>query len=125
MQRNCNDLTRCYFNTNQRSTASVRANSLADPNAALFPTYGRFGNLGRNILRGPSQARIDFSLQKKTKFGREGRFELDLKWDIFNIFNIVNFANPEGDITDETDFGQITRTVGAPRVMQFGAKLRF
>ena len=123
--RNCTDITRCYFNTNQRSTASFRANSPADTNAALFPTYGRFGNLGRNILRGPSQARIDFSLQKKTKFGSEGRFELDLKWDIFNIFNIVNFANPEGDITDETDFGQITRTVGAPRVMQFGAKLRF
>ncbi|MCY7345201.1 MAG: hypothetical protein LH614_03190 [Pyrinomonadaceae bacterium] len=50
---------------------------------------------------------------------------LELKWDIFNIFNIVNFANPNADLSDETDFGQITRTVGAPRVMQFGAKLRF
>ncbi len=127
--RNCNDITRCYFNTSQRyADLRLLANGVltdfpADPNAALLPSYGRFGNLGRNVLTGPSQARIDFSLQKSTKLTE--RISLELKWDIFNIFNLVNFANPEGDITDETDFGQITRTVGAPRVMQFGAKLRF
>jgi hypothetical protein len=111
-QRNCDDFTRCYFNIRQRGG-----------DAALVAPYGRFGNLGRNPLRGPDQKRIDFSLQKKTKFGE--RFELELKWDVFNVFNFVNFANPNGDLTDETDFGQITRTVGAPRVMQFGVKLRF
>lgn len=114
-QRNCSDLTRCYFNTRQNPN---------DPEAALLPAYGRFGNLGRNILRGPSQKRIDLSLQKTTKLFSE-RVELELKWDIFNVFNFVNFANPNADLSDETDFGQITNTVGAPRVMQFGAKLRF
>ncbi|MFN0141487.1 MAG: carboxypeptidase regulatory-like domain-containing protein [Pyrinomonadaceae bacterium] len=122
-QRNCSDITRCYFNTNQRSVRVLGTNVLADPEAALLPTYGRFGNLGRNILRGPSQKRIDISVQKSTKLSE--RMTLEFKWDVFNIFNLVNFANPEGDITDETDFGQITRTVGAPRVMQFGVKLRF
>lgn len=123
-QRNCSDFILCYFNTNQRSFDVVGQASLTrDPNAALAPTYGRFGNLGRNVLRGPSQRRIDFSLQKSTKL--TDRLTLELKWDVYNIFNFVNFANPNGDITDETDFGQITRTVGAPRVMQFGAKLRF
>jgi len=53
------------------------------------------------------------------------KVELEFKWDVFNVFNFVNFANPNADLTDETDFGLITKTVGAPRVMQFGAKLRF
>ena len=114
LQRNCADITRCYFNTNQNPN---------DPNAALLAAYGRFGNLGRNVLRGPSQRRVDISIQKSTKLTE--RISLELKWDIFNIFNFVNFANPNADLTDETDFGQITRTVGAPRVMQFGMKLRF
>ncbi|MEQ1763064.1 MAG: carboxypeptidase regulatory-like domain-containing protein [Pyrinomonadaceae bacterium] len=122
-QRNCPDLTRCYFNTNARSFASVSTGLAADPSAVIAPTYGRFGNLGRNVLTGPDQKRIDLSLQKSTRF--RDRFELEFKWDIFNLFNLVNFANPNADLTDETDFGQITRTVGAPRVMQFGVKLKF
>ena len=72
------------------------------------------------MLRGPSQRRIDLSLQKTFKLSKE--VGLELKWDVFNIFNFTNFANPNADLTDETDFGQITKTVGAPRVMQFGAK---
>jgi Carboxypeptidase regulatory-like domain len=113
-QRNCADITRCYFNTNQNPNS---------PDTALFAPLGGFGNLGRNVLRGPSQKRFDISLQKTTKLSE--RISLELKWDIFNIFNLVNYANPNSDLSDETDFGQITRTVGAPRVMQFGAKLRF
>lgn len=109
-----NDRTREYFNTCQDP---------GNTNCALTSPFGGFGNLGRNTLRGPSQKRIDFSLQKTTKFSE--RITLELKWDIFNAFNFVNFANPNSDLSDETDFGQITRTVGAPRVMQFGAKVRF
>ena len=63
------------------------------------------------------------SLLKITKLTE--KVELELKWDVFNVFNFVNFANPNSDLSDESDFGQITRTLGAPRVMQFGAKLRF
>jgi len=112
--RACEDITVCYFNTRQNPN---------DPQAALLAAYGRFGNLGRNVLRGPAQRRVDLSLMKTTKLSE--RVTLELKWDVFNVFNFVNFANPNADLTDETDFGLITRTVGAPRVMQFGAKLRF
>ncbi|MFN0279965.1 MAG: TonB-dependent receptor domain-containing protein, partial [Pyrinomonadaceae bacterium] len=114
MMRSCPDITMCYFNTNQNPN---------DPNAALVAAYGRFGNLPRNALRGPSQKRADFSLQKTTNITE--RVSVELKWDVFNVFNFVNFANPNGDLTDETDFGLITNTVGSPRVMQFGVKLRF
>lgn len=124
-QRGCSDITRCYFNTRQRTVPIIVGTTLipADPEAALLAPLGGFGNLGRNVLRGPSQKRVDLSLQKTTKLSE--RLTLELKWDVFNIFNFVNFANPNSDLSDETDFGQITRTVGAPRVMQFGAKLRF
>lgn len=108
------DRLREYFNTCQ------------DPNnaeCALLAPLGGFGNLGRNVLRGPSQKRIDLSLQKVTRLSE--RVELELKWDVFNLLNFANFANPNSDLSDETDFGQITLTVGAPRVMQFGAKIRF
>ena len=50
---------------------------------------------------------------------------IEFRWDIFNVFNNVNFANPASDFQDQTDFGKITNTVGGPRVMQFGVKLKF
>lgn len=114
LQNGGDDRTRRYFNTCQDPE---------NPDCALLSPLGGFGNLGRNTLRGPSQKRIDLSLMKMTRLTE--RVSLELKWDIFNVFNFVNFANPNSDLSDETDFGQITRTVGAPRVMQFGAKLRF
>ena len=49
-----------------------------------------------------------------------------MRWDIFNLLNTVNFALPNNVIGDAgTDFGLITETVGGPRVMQLGAKVRF
>jgi Carboxypeptidase regulatory-like domain len=113
-QRNCPDMTRCYFNTNQNPF---------DSNRALLPSFGSFGNLGRNVLRGPSQKLVSLSLQKTTRLTE--RVGLEFRWDVFNVFNFVNFANPNADLSDETDFGQITRTVGGPRTMQFGLKLKF
>lgn len=114
LRRGGADRLREYFNICQDMT---------NEDCALMSPFGGFGNLGRNTLRGPSQKRIDLSLQKSTRLSE--RMTLELKWDIFNIFNFANFANPNSDLSDETDFGEITKTVGAPRVMQFGAKLRF
>jgi hypothetical protein len=113
-QRNCPDITRCYFNTNQNPF---------DPNRALLPGFGQFGNMGRNVLRGPSQRLVSMSLSKTTQLTE--RVGLELRWDVFNLFNFANFANPNADLSDETDFGQITRSVGGPRTMQFGLKLKF
>ncbi len=92
--------------------------------AGGYPNNRGFGNLGRNILRGFAQKRFDLGISKSTKFSE--RLGLELRWDIFNILNNVNFANPNNVIGDlGTDFGKITDTVGGPRVMQFGAKLKF
>jgi hypothetical protein len=90
---------------------------------ALCSSFGQYGNLGRNVLRGPRQQRFDLGLSKTTALTE--RVGLELRWDVFNVFNNVNFANPNNDLQDTTDFGKITNTVGGPRVMQFGAKLKF
>ena len=93
----------------------------------VFPGVGNsavFGNLGRNTLRGPMQKRLDLGLSKQTRITETT--SLELRVDAFNVFNFVNFANPNNVIgTAGTDFGFTTDTVGGPRVLQFGAKIRF
>jgi hypothetical protein len=92
--------------------------------AGGYPNNRGFGNLGRNILRGFTQKRFDVGLSKNTQFTE--RVGLEFRWDIFNIFNNVNFASPNNVIGEVgTDFGKITDTVGGPRVMQFGMKVKF
>lgn len=92
--------------------------------AGGYPNNRGFGNLGRNILRGFSQKRFDIGLSKNTKLTE--RLGLEFRWDIFNVLNSVNFATPNNVIGEAgTDFGKITDTVGGPRVMQFGMKLKF
>ena len=51
---------------------------------------------------------------------------VEIRWDVFNVFNTVNYALPNNVIgSASTDFGKITDSVGGPRVMQLGARVRF
>jgi len=110
------DKTEAYFNP----AALCSPLSLAGG----YPNNRGFGNLGRNILRGNDQQRFDFGLAKNTQFTERVGFEF--RWEIFNLFNHVNFAIPNNVIGETgTDFNKITDTVGGPRVMQFGLKLKF
>jgi hypothetical protein len=101
----------------------------ADPTEAFFNAdvlvspLGGFGNIGRNVLRGPNQKRFDLGLSKSTSITE--RVNLEFRWEVFNVLNTVNFANPNHDLQDKLDLGTITNTVGGPRVMQAGFKLRF
>jgi hypothetical protein len=113
------DITRGYFDN--RVSGGVLCSPLTA--AGGYPNNFGFGNLGRNILRGPYQKRVDFGLSKNTPITE--RVGLEFRWDVFNLFNNVNFANPASDFVDVTDFGTITNTIGGPRVMQFGLKLKF
>jgi hypothetical protein len=110
------DQTESYFNP------SVLCSPLSI--AGGYPNNRGFGNLGRNVLRSPSQRRLDMALSKTTRINEA--FGLETRWDVFNVFNTVNFATPNSVIGDAgTDFGKITDSVGGPRVMQFGLKLTF
>ena len=115
MREQASDITRGYFNPSALCSPLTAAGG--------YPNNFGFGNLGRNVLRGPYQKRFDFGLSKNTPITE--RVGLEFRWDVFNLFNNVNFANPASDLVDVTDFGTITNTIGGPRVMQFGLKLKF
>ncbi len=98
------------------------------------------GTLPRNILRGPHQNNIDFSLIKRFSFLETKAIEF--RTEFFNLFNTVNYANPISDLNaipaanfnaDGTinatlgagRFGKIISTSSNPRLIQFGLKFSF
>jgi Carboxypeptidase regulatory-like domain len=91
-----------------------------------FPVSGGgtiFGNLGRNVLRGPGQRNVDMALIKRTRVGEKGT--IVFRWEVFNVFNWPNFANPSGDVSSPSTFGTISAMSVNPRIMQFALKLEF
>ncbi len=128
-----------YLNLNAFATAPqlYPVQCLSDPN---FCTTD-FGNLGRNVFRGPHQQNWDFSLIKDFKLTE--RQELRFTTDFFNIWNHANFGNPTvsdvetifcspgvngcpaNGVNPSTPFGKITSTVGTPRLIQFSLRYAF
>ncbi len=109
--------------------------------AFVDPGPGVFGNAGRNILRGPGFAQIDFSIGKNTRITENT--SLQLRMEIFNLFNRANFADPSGGLVPGDSnslvptafFGRSTSTVGnqlggllgfgGPRQIQLSARFNF
>lgn len=95
-----------------------------DP-SAFVSSEDKWGNVGRNILRGPAQRQTDLALAKSMRFtermGGEFRFEM------CNLFNQATFANPNGTLPAAGfgTMGQITSTIGGPRTMQVAYRLKF
>jgi hypothetical protein len=56
-----------------------------------------FGNVGRNVLRGPKQVNIDFSIIKR--FPIHESKNVEFRAEFFNLFNHVNLANPISDLS--------------------------
>jgi hypothetical protein len=83
-----------------------------------------YGNLGRNIYRGPFQQNWDFSLTKIFRIteGQSVRFGADF----FNLWNHPSFNAPSfTDIENKASFGHITSTAGTPRLIQFSLRYAF
>ncbi len=93
-----------------------------DPASFTDAPLGQFGNTKRTICCGPGLNNSDISLQKDTQFNE--RTKMEFRWDIFNLANHPKLFNPNGNITDGTEFGRIARA-GDPRLMQFALKLYF
>jgi hypothetical protein len=85
----------------------------------------RFGTEGRNVLTGPGLAQVDSGVGKNTRFGRDERFNLQFRWEAFNLFNRANYNQPASVVNVTSPrFGAIT-SAGRAREMQFGLKLEF
>jgi len=82
-----------------------------------------FGNVGRNILRGPDQQAFDIALAKTIPLTE--RVRLNFRWEVFNLFNRSNFANPANNVSSPSTFGVISGLTVNPRIMQYALKLQF
>ena len=90
--------------------------------SALASSGAQFGNLGRNVVMGPGQRRVDLSLSKEIL--RTERASLNFRGEAYNVSNTPSFRNPDRDMSNAS-FGSITRTRGGPRVFQLALKLLF
>jgi len=85
------------------------------------PPQGAFGTSGRNILDGPGEATVDFSVFKTFRFTEQ--VNLQFRAEAFNLFNRANFGQPGGTV-GTPGYG-IIQSASDPRIMQFALKLRF
>jgi len=136
-------LSEGYLNPANFTTVPVLAANqtmcASDPNYCVTG----FGNLGRNIYRGPHEQNWDFSLIKNFKLTE--RQSLRFTTDFFNIWNHANFGNPSvtdvetialcptpgsngcpiNGLAPNSPFGKIVSDKGVPRLIQFSLRYAF
>ena len=83
---------------------------------------GAIGNVSRNSLRGP---RIDvFDAALLREFPITEGWNVEARWEVFNVTNTPEFGQPSGNITSGS-VASITSLSGDPRVMQFALRVSF
>jgi hypothetical protein len=131
-----------YFNPFAFARPVVLANQpiLSSGGAAIAGAIGTdIGSIGRNILRGPRQKNVDFSIIKRFRISEVKNIEF--RTEFFNLFNQVNLANPisdlnsvvasggsldaRGNIINPGSFGRIISTANNPRLIQFALKFNY
>ena len=111
-----------------------RGASWFDPNAFVPVTAVRFGNSGRNALRGPGLVNLDASIFRD--FPVTERFNLQFRAEGFNVSNTPAFGNPgatassptrnaDGTIRALNGFTEITSALATERQFRFALKLMF
>lgn len=96
------------------------------------PNAGSFGNMGRNVVRGPDYIDWDVSVIKNFRFYE--RVTLEARAEFFDVLNHPNFAGIDSDLVDGSTVGlaQYTTDIaasnpvvgsGGARHIQFGLKV--
>ena len=113
-----------YFNPSAFVQAWVQPDQPipSEPTAVAGDLGTDIGNVGRNVLRGPSQSNIDFSVSKR--FSLTESKDLQVRADFFNLLNHANRDNPISDISTG-DFGEILSFSSSPRIIQLSLKFSF
>ena len=102
-------------------------------NLAAFATPAKdtWGNLGRNIGRGPGYYEFDTALQREVPLTEQ--FKLEFRAEAFNLLNHPIYGDPDSDVSDGPgEFGVITTQLnsgatgtGTSRRLQFMLRLEF
>jgi hypothetical protein len=128
-----------YFNPYAFAQAFIQPGepipSAHDPTALAGDAGTDYGNVGRNILRGPSQSNLDLSILKR--FNLAESKDVEFRASFFNGLNHVSRSNPVGELSTATldpntgkiidpgNFGRILGTNSSPRIIQLSLKFNF
>ncbi len=88
------------------------------------PTFGQFGDEGRNQLYGPGAWDFDMAIWRT--FPISERVHLDFRAEVFNLFNHPVLSNPSSSLSSSTP-GRISSVVSTtnPRQLQGAIKINF
>ena len=95
-----------------------------NPAAFAAPGQYKFGNEGRNILRGPRYSDVDFSAAKTLVLPKLEHGQIQFRFDATNALNHTSLGIPNTSIGGST-VGQITGAQLSGRTLQLGARLSF
>jgi hypothetical protein len=128
-----------YFNPYAFAQALVQPGqpipSAHDPTALAGDAGTDYGNVARNILRGPPQSNLDFSILKR--FNLTESKDVEFRASFFNGLNHSSRSNPVGELSTATldpntghildpgNFGRILGTSSSPRIIQLLLKFNF
>jgi hypothetical protein len=116
------------------TTSDYAGGCYAQGGTVLVPAqWGQFGNMHRNMFRGPGYQNVDMSLAKSFKLTE--KLSLQLRGEFFNIFNHTNFAGVSANLESQSagipaytpDVAESNPVVGSggSRHIQLGAKFVF
>ena len=99
-----------------------------DTSAFARVTEVRFGNVGRNTMRGPGVVNLDLSLFRTFKLTEQ--FQLQFRAEAFNVTNTPHFGQPERRTSTARTSGRSsprtpTTAIGRSREFRFGLRLTF
>jgi outer membrane receptor protein involved in Fe transport len=111
--------------------AGKSINNWFNPAAFATPAKDTWGDLGRNIGRGPGYYEIDTALQKDIPLTEQ--LKLEFRAEAFNLLNRPIYGDPDSDVSDGPgEFGVITTQlnsgatgIGSSRRLQFMLRLEF
>jgi hypothetical protein len=93
-----------------------------DTSAFARVTEVRFGNVGRNTMRGPGVVNMDLSLFRT--FRLTEKLDMQFRAEAFNLSNTPHFNNPNGN-RNSSNFGKVLGVANDPRSFRFGLRLGF
>jgi hypothetical protein len=82
----------------------------------------RFGNSGRNPIRGPGFFNIDLGIFRTVPLARSS---LQFRIELLNVLDHPNFANPGSDVSTASTFGIISSTLGGTTERQLRLGVRY
>ena len=92
-----------------------------DTSSFVAPGANRFGNAGRNSIRGPGFINYDLSLVKNVRV--KEAFRVELRAEAYNLTNTPRWGNPVNNVNNG-NFGQILSASGE-RELQLALRLTF